>query len=128
MSEKPENWSTGAPVMRNAPLRDELALVAGPRAWSDTRESWLARAARRCGINYRTAKAVFYGETTDPRTSVERKIREAAALAEAQQSRRADADKLLSMAAALEAKADEEFHSTHVEALRDLANRLINQD
>lgn len=119
--------SVGAPVMRNAPLRDELALVAGPRAWSDTRESWLARAARRCGINYRTAKAVFYGETTDPRASVERKIREAAALAEAQQSRRADADKLLSMAAALEAK-DADFHCQHIAALRHLACRLVDKD
>ncbi len=127
MSGNTESSSREVVVMRNAPLREELALVAGPRAWSDTRESWLARAARRCGINYRTAKAVFYGETTDPRAYVERKIREAAALAEAQQSRRADADKLLSMAAALESK-DADFHCQDIASLRHLAGRLVDTD
>lgn len=56
----PENLSGDASV------RELVASVAGPRSWSDTRESWLARAARRAGISYRQAKALWYGEITDP--------------------------------------------------------------
>ena len=46
-------------------VRDSIATVAGPRSWSDTRESWLARAARRAGISYRTTKSLWYGDITD---------------------------------------------------------------
>jgi hypothetical protein len=42
--------------------RELVAAVAGPRAWSDTRQSWLNRAAKRAGLSYRTIRAVFYGE------------------------------------------------------------------
>lgn len=48
-------------------MRELVAAVAGPREWSDTRESWLARAARRAGISYRSVKAIWYGEITNPR-------------------------------------------------------------
>jgi hypothetical protein len=46
-------------------VRSLIATVAGPRSWSDTRESWLARAADRAGITYRQTKALWYGEITD---------------------------------------------------------------
>lgn len=46
--------------------RKLVAAVAGPRQWSDTRQSWLNRAARRAGVPYRTVKAIFYGEITSP--------------------------------------------------------------
>lgn len=39
-----------------------LCELAGPRGWHDTRESWLARGARRAGITLRRAKALFYAE------------------------------------------------------------------
>ena len=43
--------------------RDLLAYAAGPRGWNDTRESWLARAARRVGIEYSRAYNIFYGRS-----------------------------------------------------------------
>lgn len=38
-----------------------LKEVAGPRAWSDTRQSWLARAARRLGFSYARTSNIYYG-------------------------------------------------------------------
>jgi len=49
-------------AMINAQAREMLATVAGQRGWSDTRESWLARAARRLGFGHRRTRAIFYGE------------------------------------------------------------------
>lgn len=126
MSEQAEIRS-GVSVMREASLRDELVSVAGPRAWGDTRESWLNRAARTCGITFRQAKSIFYGETRDPRASVERAIREAARLKREKQARQADAAKLLNLAAALD-KRDEQFFISDVEAMRSLADRLLALD
>lgn len=46
----------------NDDLRGWIAIVAGPRGWNDTRESWLARAARRLDLPARRVRALFYGE------------------------------------------------------------------
>lgn len=46
--------------------RDLIAAVAGPREWSDTRQSWLNRAAKRAGLSYRTIRGIFYGEIDKP--------------------------------------------------------------
>lgn len=46
-------------------MRALIGAVAGPRQWSDTRESWLNRAARRSNLTYRTIKAIWYGEISD---------------------------------------------------------------
>jgi len=51
-------------------LKDRLIAIAGERAWSETREAWLARAARKCGISYRQAKSIFYNELRDPKASL----------------------------------------------------------
>lgn len=48
----------------------QIGVIAGPYQSSDTRESWLARAARKAGITHRQCKALYYGEITDPKTSV----------------------------------------------------------
>lgn len=42
--------------------RDMLCELSGPRGWNDTRESWLARGARRAGLTLRRARAIFYCE------------------------------------------------------------------
>ena len=40
-------------------VRREIAVVAGPREWGDTRESWLAKASRRVpSVSFRTMKAL----------------------------------------------------------------------
>lgn len=65
-------------LSRSASVRELIAAVAGPRQWSDTRESWLHRAARRAGISFRQAKALFYGEITDVNHRSARLMRDAA--------------------------------------------------
>lgn len=42
--------------------RDMLCELSGPRGWNDTRESWLARGARKTGLSLRRARAIFYQE------------------------------------------------------------------
>jgi len=46
----------------SAQARDLLCAIAGPRGWNDTRQAWLAKAARRLGFGHRRTKAIFYGE------------------------------------------------------------------
>lgn len=55
-----QNLCKGAAVI-TADARKMLCTVAGPRDWSDTRQSWLARAARRLGWDYSRTSNVFYG-------------------------------------------------------------------
>ena len=43
--------------------RDLLAFAAGPRGWDDTRESWLARGAKRLGVEFSRAWNIWYGKT-----------------------------------------------------------------
>ena len=47
--------------MITADARSMLCAVAGNRDWSDTRQSWLAKAARRLGWPYSRTSNIFYG-------------------------------------------------------------------
>lgn len=40
--------------------REMLSVIAGPRAWSDTRERWIERGARICGFPYPRARSIYY--------------------------------------------------------------------
>lgn len=93
-------------------MRELIAAVAGPRTWSDTRESWLARAARRAGISYRQVKSLWYGEIKDDRHRSARLMRDAA-------------EKYQAIASALD-QTDSEFHQHDIAALLDLARTLRN--
>lgn len=53
-------------VLLRSERRLLIAKLAGPRDWDDTRESWLARAARNSRLTYRTIKALYYDEHLDP--------------------------------------------------------------
>ena len=66
-------------------VRTEIATVAGPREWGDTRESWLARVPRKVStVTFRTVKALWYGEISDdPNHWAARDIRRAALIIEA---------------------------------------------
>lgn len=77
-------------------LHDGLIKLAGPRAWCDTRESWIARAARRYGISARTARSIFYRQISDPKWSVVEAIRNALRERDAddEQKEKATADEL----------------------------------
>lgn len=60
-------------------LRRLVAAVAGPKQWTDTRDSWLHRAARRAGLGDRMMKRLFYAEIDDPDHPAVVKLMEAAA-------------------------------------------------
>lgn len=51
-------------------LRDALIEIAGPASLFDTRQRQIERAAHRCAIPERTAKALFYCEIKDPKHSL----------------------------------------------------------
>jgi hypothetical protein len=103
-------------------MRELVAAVAGPREFSDTRQSWLNRAARRAGISYRTVKAIFYGEIEQPNHPSIRLLRHAA-----QQRAQALAGRFEEIARGME-RADASFYRADVLALLDIARALRGVD
>lgn len=96
-----------------------IGVIAGPKLPGDTGESWLARAARRAGITYRQAKALKYGETTDPKHSVASRVLSAAdqaKIAQAKHHATELADIFQSTATSLR-NVDEDFHRPDIDAL-----------
>jgi len=75
-----------------AEMKQSIVLLAGPRQETDTRESMIARAARRAGISFRQAKTFFYGETTNPRVRVVERVRAAIENANVAQEAKARAE------------------------------------
>ena len=112
-------------VYRTLNWQEIVSEVGGPMQPGDTRESWLARAARRSRISYRQIKALYYGQTKDPRTSVAIGVLSAADKARAEAS--ALASQFENLAGSLNAK-DEDFYSPDVLALIDAARRLRGMD
>ncbi len=104
-------------------MRELVAAVAGPRMDTDTRDSWLRRAARNAGSTYRQAKALFYGEITDPHHRTVSKFREAAGRHEARNL----AAQFESLANALNIR-DADFHSADRDALISAARALRGLD
>jgi hypothetical protein len=108
---------------RGKPVRELVEAVAGPRTAYDNRESWLRNAARMAGTSYRQAKALFYGEISDPDHKTITKFKRAAGLHEvrnlAQQFERA--------ATALDHR-DSDFHGPDIVALLHAARALRSLD
>jgi hypothetical protein len=105
-------------------VRREIAIVAGPRDWCDTRESWLARVPRKVQtVTFRTVKALWYGEITDPEHWAARDIRRAAELIEAKQEAASLASQFQTIAGGMRAT-DQDFYSTEIDRLERLA-RII---
>lgn len=107
-------------------MREAIATVAGPRQWSDTRESWLARAARKSGVTFRQAKALFYGEITDPNHLAARRMRDAA-IECGRREARSLADRFETIAGGLNAT-DADFYGADASALIDAARLLRGLD
>lgn len=80
-SAKPDKVSERSEAMTQIAIemREAMIALAGDRAWHETRQRWLERAARAAGISYRTAKALFYAEVSDPKGSVVECVRAAVA-------------------------------------------------
>lgn len=112
-------------VSENGWLRELVIVVAGPRQWTDTRESWLARAARRAGISYRQVKSIWYGEIADRDHRSVRLLRDAA-----EQNARGEAselaNKLETIARGMRAS-DPDFYREDMSALVDVARGLRNR-
>lgn len=107
-------------------MRQAIAAVAGPRGWQETREYWLARAARRIGITYRQTKSLFYQECRDPRASVVQRVRDAA-LRHAKREASELADRFDNIAGAMHAS-DPDFYRQDVDALVSAARALRRLD
>src|ERR1700749_4571694 len=110
-------------------VRKEIAVVAGPRDWGDTRESWLARVPRKVStVSFRTVKALWYGEIDDPEHWAARDIRRAA---EAIQAGRKDVEALATqyetIIGGLNAR-DPDFHSPEIAALLGALRQLRDVD
>ena len=105
-------------------VRREIAVVAGPMEWGDTRESWLARVPRKVPtVSFRTVKALFYGEIDDPDHWAARDIRRAAELIEARKEAAALAVQYQQTIGGLRA-ADENFYSAEIDRLERIARLL----
>ena len=122
MSEKSDR---NCVVYRTLNWQQIVSEVAGPMKAGDTRESWLARAARRCRVSHRQIKALYYGQTKDPKTSIAIGILCAADKARAEASELAS--KFENLAGSLNAK-DQDFFGPDVLALIDAARRLRGMD
>jgi len=101
----------------------EVEAIAGP--FTGNRKGWFAKAARRAGITCRQVKALWRGETKDPKFTVAVGVLSAAIAA--RKEARELASKFENLAGALNAK-DEDFYSSDVLALIDAARRLRGLD
>ena len=93
-------------------MREFISVVAGPRQWGDTRESWLAsvpRAVKReLGtaketVPYRMVKALWYGEINNPDHHAARDVRRAAEIVKARNDAQTLAAKYQSLVGAMNA-------------------------
>lgn len=125
-----ENQDGNIVAYRTVEWQGEISAIAGPIQSGDTRESWLARAARKSAVTFWHVKALWYGELTDPKYSVAFKV-----LSAAQKSR---IDAARHDAAALSTKfetiakgmmnADQGYNSADVALLLNAARLLGGMD
>lgn len=109
-------------------VRKEIAIVAGPKDWGDTRESWLARVPRKVQtVTFRTVKALWYGEIKDPEHWAARDIRRAAEIIEARKEAAALAEKYQIIAEGMRAR-DEDFFSSEITRLERVARIIGGQN
>jgi hypothetical protein len=113
-------------------VRKEIAIVAGPRGWGDTRESWLAivpKAVRKAlgtekeTVTFRTVKSLWYREITDPDHWAARDIRRAAELIEARKEAQALAAQYRTIIGGLRER-DEDFYRAEIDRLERLVSAI----
>ncbi|MCK1367654.1 hypothetical protein [Bradyrhizobium sp. 62] len=105
-------------------VRREIAMVAGPKDWGDTRESWLGRVPRKVKtVSFRTVKALWYGEISDPEHWAARDIRREAELIQARQEAAELASQYQQIAGGMRAT-DTDFYRTEIDRLERIA-RII---
>jgi len=111
---------------RTVDWQSEITAIAGAYNPTDTRESWLSRAARRSGATFWHVKALYYDELKDPKYSVAYKILSAANRARIEKAQR-DADQATALYrnfAQRLAAIDPDFHRDQIDILLGAA-RII---
>ena len=83
-------------------MKHSIVALAGARSDCDTKESMIARAARRAGIGFRIAKSFYYGETRNPRSENVERVRAAVRTLQEREARK-DAQQLATQIARLDA-------------------------
>ncbi len=125
-----ENRDGKVDAYRSVGWRLEIAAIAGPVLPEDTRESWLARAARSAAMPYRHVRALFYGEMTDPKYSVAYKVliaAQKARISAAKMDARALSTKFETIAAGM-LNADQDIYREDASALLNAARILRGLD
>lgn len=109
-------------------MREEIAILAGPRDWGVTRESWLARVPTKVQtVTFRTVKALWYGEITDPDHWAARDIKRAVEILKAQREAAALASQLETIIGGLNVT-DPSFHQPTIAALIGTVRKLRGDD
>jgi hypothetical protein len=108
-------------------MKREIAMLAGPRGWGDTRESWLARVPEKVpGLSLRIVKGLWYGEIDDKHwAAIE--IRNAVEIIETQR----ELQKLMERQKIVIERLrviDEAFHSQEIARHLDVVCRLGNKN
>lgn len=115
-------------MSESSSVRKEIAIVAGPREWGDTRESWLARVCKRVPtVSVRTVRALWYGEIRSDDHWAARDIRRAAEFIEANRETAALAARYEQIIGGYRAQ-DEDFYSAEIDRLERLVSRLRSVD
>ncbi len=110
--------------------KDEIGAIAGPFLPTDTKQSWLARAARKCAVSARHIASLYYGHVDDPKFSVAQSILSAADQARIEKARRdveAAAEFYRIHAQRLEA-IDADFHREQIDGLLSAARQFGTRD
>lgn len=109
-------------------VREAIGVVAGPREWGDTRESWLASAARKTKtISFRMMRSLWSGEIADENHWAVREIKRQAAISTARKEARNVATQYESIAERL-VSTDPDFYGSDVAALVHAARILRGLD
>jgi hypothetical protein len=101
----------------------QVEAIAGP--YGGNRKGWLARAARKSGATFRQIKALYYGECTNPKTSVAVSVLSAAD--KARREARDLATQFESLAGAMNAS-DPDFYCEDVLTLIGAARKIRGMD
>lgn len=108
--------------------QSEIGVIAGP--YDGNRKGWLSRAARRANVTYRTVKALYYGESKNPRHSIAASILGAAEQARIEEAKRDGAElaRIYQSTADALRQIDADFHRDQIDALVEAARILGAKD
>jgi hypothetical protein len=108
-------------------MRKEIAILAGPREWDQTRASWLNQVVSAVPtVTHRTVKALWYGEIKNPDHWAAREIRRAVEIRQAQIEAASLAKQLESIISGLNVT-DADFHKPSTAALVSALRALRGQ-